>query len=78
MKARRAPIPLDFKHPISTNTVPVGLFKGLANGNGSSNGHSENASIAGDPAHRSTTCTLPAISHKATRGATSTAALPSS
>ncbi|KAH9017168.1 hypothetical protein EDB84DRAFT_1442876 [Lactarius hengduanensis] len=29
MKARRAPIPLDFKHPISTNTVPVGLFKAL-------------------------------------------------
>jgi len=36
MKSRRAPIPLDFKHPISTNTVPAGLFKALANG--SSNG----------------------------------------
>jgi hypothetical protein len=36
MKARRAPIPLDFKHPVSTNTVPAGLFKALANG--SSNG----------------------------------------
>ena len=34
MKARRAPIPLDFKHPVSTNTVPAGLFKALANGNG--------------------------------------------
>ncbi|PPQ62781.1 hypothetical protein CVT24_000475 [Panaeolus cyanescens] len=28
---KRAPIPLDFKHPISTNTVPAGLFKALAN-----------------------------------------------
>ncbi|KAI9451537.1 hypothetical protein F5148DRAFT_1290056 [Russula earlei] len=34
MKARRAPIPLDFKHPVSTNTVPAGLFKALANGSG--------------------------------------------
>ncbi|KAA1478536.1 hypothetical protein DENSPDRAFT_885971 [Dentipellis sp. KUC8613] len=32
MKAGRAPIPLDFKHPVSTNTVPAGLFKALANG----------------------------------------------
>ncbi|THH17190.1 hypothetical protein EW146_g3571 [Bondarzewia mesenterica] len=32
MKARRAPIPLDFKHPVSTNTVPAGLFKALGNG----------------------------------------------
>ncbi|KAH9025036.1 hypothetical protein EDB85DRAFT_244904 [Lactarius pseudohatsudake] len=30
--------------PVSTNTVPVGLCKALANGNGSSNGHSSNAS----------------------------------
>ncbi|KAF5382263.1 hypothetical protein D9757_008934 [Collybiopsis confluens] len=30
-KARRAPIPLDFKHTISNNTVPAGLFKALAN-----------------------------------------------
>ncbi|KAH9011766.1 hypothetical protein EDB85DRAFT_2040839 [Lactarius pseudohatsudake] len=30
--------------PVSTNTVPVGLSKALANGNGSSNGHSSNAS----------------------------------
>ncbi|KAF8257860.1 hypothetical protein EI94DRAFT_1692001 [Lactarius quietus] len=48
MKARRAPIPLDFKHPVSTNTVPAGLFKALANGNGSSNGNSNNPSISGD------------------------------
>jgi hypothetical protein len=48
MKARRAPIPLDFKHPVSTNTVPAGLFKALANGNGSSNGNSNNPSISGE------------------------------
>jgi hypothetical protein len=48
MKARRAPIPLDFKHPVSTNTVPAGLFKALANGNGSSNGNSNAPSISGD------------------------------
>lgn len=41
MKARRAPIPLDFKHPVSTNTVPAGLFKALANGSGTTgNGNS--------------------------------------
>ncbi|KZT08936.1 uncharacterized protein LAESUDRAFT_647961 [Laetiporus sulphureus 93-53] len=34
MKPKRAPIPLDFKHPISTNTVPAGLFKALVNGDG--------------------------------------------
>lgn len=33
-KGKRAPIPLDFKHPVSTNTVPAGLFKALVNGNG--------------------------------------------
>ncbi|KAH8981999.1 hypothetical protein EDB86DRAFT_2834603 [Lactarius hatsudake] len=45
------PIPLflfTFKHPISPNTVPMGLFKTLANVNGSSNSHSNNASIAGE------------------------------
>ncbi|THH32620.1 hypothetical protein EUX98_g1584 [Antrodiella citrinella] len=30
-RPRRAPIPLDFKHPVSTNTVPAGLFKNLNN-----------------------------------------------
>ncbi|KAF9818476.1 hypothetical protein IEO21_02714 [Rhodonia placenta] len=34
MKLKRAPIPLDFKHPVSTNTVPAGLFKALVNGDG--------------------------------------------
>ncbi|KAH9949523.1 hypothetical protein B0H21DRAFT_728360 [Amylocystis lapponica] len=33
-KPRRAPIPLDFKHPVSTNTVPAGLFKALVGGDG--------------------------------------------
>jgi hypothetical protein len=49
MKSRRAPIPLDFKHPVSTNTVPAGLFKALANGggsNGSGSGH--NTSTSGE------------------------------
>lgn len=31
-KPRRAPIPLDFRHPVSSNTVPAGLFKALVNG----------------------------------------------
>jgi hypothetical protein len=44
MRARRAPIPLDFKHPISTNTVPAGLFKALANGGGNSSGNNNNTS----------------------------------
>ncbi|KAH9991071.1 hypothetical protein BJV77DRAFT_1009835 [Russula vinacea] len=42
MKARRAPIPLDFKHPVSTNTVPAGLFKALANGSGNNGSGSVN------------------------------------
>ncbi|KAI0820637.1 hypothetical protein BC628DRAFT_1422801 [Trametes gibbosa] len=33
-KPKRAPIPLDFKHPVSTNTVPAGLFKALVNNDG--------------------------------------------
>lgn len=31
-KVKRAPIPLDFKHPVSSATVPAGLFKALVNG----------------------------------------------
>jgi hypothetical protein len=37
-KPKRAPIPLDFKHPVSTNTVPASRFKALANGNRSRRG----------------------------------------
>jgi hypothetical protein len=44
MRARRAPIPLDFKHPVSTNTVPAGLFKALANGSGGGSGNNNNTS----------------------------------
>lgn len=31
-RQKRAPIPLDFKHPSHSNTVPAGLFKAHANG----------------------------------------------
>ncbi|KAK0208016.1 hypothetical protein DFS33DRAFT_403722 [Desarmillaria ectypa] len=33
-KTKRAPIPLDFKHTVSNNTVPAGLFKALVNNGG--------------------------------------------
>ncbi|KAG7450750.1 uncharacterized protein BT62DRAFT_1045593 [Guyanagaster necrorhizus] len=33
-KAKRAPIPLDFMHTVSNNTVPAGLFKALVNNGG--------------------------------------------
>ncbi|KAH9163238.1 hypothetical protein EDB89DRAFT_575107 [Lactarius sanguifluus] len=52
MKVCRAPTPLEFKHPISTNTA--GLFKALANSNRSSKGLSNNASIAGEVEDRRT------------------------
>lgn len=32
-KPKRAPIPLDFKHPVSTSTVPAAVFKNLNNEN---------------------------------------------
>lgn len=31
-RQKRAPLPLDFTHPVSRNTVPAGLFKALASG----------------------------------------------
>jgi hypothetical protein len=31
-KPKRAPMPLDFTHPVSNNTVPAGLFKALVSG----------------------------------------------
>jgi hypothetical protein len=43
MNAHYAPIPLNFKHPILTNTVLAGLFKALANG-GSSSSNDNNVS----------------------------------
>ncbi|KAK0506525.1 hypothetical protein EDD18DRAFT_1123768 [Armillaria luteobubalina] len=33
-KTKRAPIPLDFKHTVSNNTIPAGLFKALVNNGG--------------------------------------------
>lgn len=33
-RPKRAPIPLDFKHPVSTSTVPAAVFKNLNNDNG--------------------------------------------
>ncbi|KAF8266174.1 hypothetical protein EI94DRAFT_1803509 [Lactarius quietus] len=49
MNACRAPISLDFKHPVSANTVPApGLFKALANGDRSRNANSNNTSISGE------------------------------
>lgn len=33
-RQKRAPIPLDFKQPISNNTVPAGLFKAVLTANG--------------------------------------------
>ena len=53
MKARRAPIPLDFKHPISTNTVPAGLFKALASGGGNISGNNDSTSAPAETQERS-------------------------
>jgi hypothetical protein len=55
MNARRGPIPLDFKHPVSTNTVPAGLFKAFANG-GSGSSNDNNASAAKESIER--TCRI--------------------
>lgn len=84
MKARRAPIPLDFKHPVSTNTVPAGLFKALGNGNGEGSDERTRKSVRSrlssreflggfDPHMHSSRPSLddlnvPAISRKASRG----------
>ncbi|TFK19893.1 hypothetical protein FA15DRAFT_626187 [Coprinopsis marcescibilis] len=40
-KPKRAPIPLDFKHPVSGNTVPAGLFKALVNNVINHNGNND-------------------------------------
>jgi hypothetical protein len=32
VKPKRTPLPLNFKHPTSSNTIPAGVFKALANG----------------------------------------------
>jgi hypothetical protein len=84
MKARRVPIPLGFKHPVSMKTIPAGLFKALVNGNVSN----ANSSAEGEECMRRTVHSrlglreilehaarpslddlhVPAISHKASRG----------
>jgi hypothetical protein len=51
MKARRAPIPLDFNHPVLTDTVSAGLFKALANG-GSDSSNGNNAGAAKESEER--------------------------
>lgn len=71
-KQKRAPIPLDFKHPVSTNMVPAGLFKNLASGDieekarpsarhGNSFEFSNHSEVSLDD------LSVPAISHKISR-----------
>lgn len=71
-KQKRAPIPLDFKHPVSTNMVPAGLFKNLANGDAEDRlrsargqGHSIDFSDARSDVSLDDLA-MPAISRKAT------------
>lgn len=73
-KPKRAPIPLDFKHPVSNNTVPAGLFKALVN-NGDDRTRRTVRSRLGsreiyDQLHRPSMddTDVPTISHKAPRG----------
>ena len=73
-KLKRAPIPLDFKHPVSNNTVPAGLFKALVN-NGDERTRRTVRSRLGsreiyDQLHRPSMddSDVPTISHKAPRG----------
>ena len=64
MKARRVPIPLNFKHPVSTNTVLAGLFKALANGGrGSSNGNIASAATESEECTHRIVCSR-LISHE--------------
>ncbi|OCB89245.1 hypothetical protein A7U60_g3612 [Sanghuangporus baumii] len=71
-RQKRAPIPLDFKHPVSTNMVPAGLFKNLGTGDaeGARNGRTHSGSLD-FPESRSDVSlddlSMPAISRKATK-----------
>ncbi|KII86500.1 hypothetical protein PLICRDRAFT_114601 [Plicaturopsis crispa FD-325 SS-3] len=74
-RLKRAPIPLDFKHPVSKNTVPASVFRALINGNGDERTRRTVRSRLGsreifDHMHRPSLDDLavPAISHKASRG----------
>jgi hypothetical protein len=69
-RPKRIPIPLDFKHPVSNNTVPAGLFKALVN-NGDDRTRRTVRSRLGsreiyDQLHRPSMddTDVPAISHK--------------
>ena len=73
-KPKRAPIPLDFKHPVSNNTVPAGLFKALVN-NGDERTRRTVRSRLGsreiyDQLHRPSMddSDVPTMSHNAPRG----------
>ena len=71
-KQKRAPIPLDFKHPISTNTVPAGLFKNLGSGDAdvARNGRPRNGGLDFSESRSDVSLddlSVPAISRKATR-----------
>jgi len=73
-KPKRTPIPLDFKHPVSNNTVPAGLFKALVN-NGDERTRRTVRSRLGsreiyDQLHRPSMddTDVPTISHKPPRG----------
>jgi hypothetical protein len=73
-KPKRAPIPLDFKHPVSSNTVPAGLFKALVNNGDDRTRRTVRSRLSSreifehiqrpsmDDLH------VPTISHKASRG----------
>ena len=71
-KQKRAPIPLDFTHPVSTNKVPAGLFKNYVNADGDDRTRiSTRAVIDSISDHRSQISlddlSMPAISHKVSR-----------
>ncbi|THH09411.1 hypothetical protein EW145_g2020 [Phellinidium pouzarii] len=72
-RQKRAPIPLDFKHPISTNMVPAGLFKNLANGDAEErvrSARAQGSSLEFSDARSDVSLddlSVPAISRKATK-----------
>ncbi|KAG7090699.1 hypothetical protein E1B28_009793 [Marasmius oreades] len=72
-KPKRAPIPLDFKHPVSNNTVPAGLFKALINNGDERTRKTVRSRLSSreifDHAHRPSLDDLdmPSISHKVSR-----------
>ncbi|KAH8120720.1 hypothetical protein DFH11DRAFT_1500736 [Phellopilus nigrolimitatus] len=71
-KQKRAPIPLDFKHPVSTNMVPAGLFKNLASGDAADGmrPRAQGGSFEYSEARSDNSLddlSVPAISRKATR-----------